>query len=111
MANPFPGMDPYLEGPLWTSVHGSLTEEIARQLIPKVEPKYIAVPNQRIVLATPDRTEIPPHRVPDVNVFGSLPGERPAAGAAIAPAPLVVEALVPVSIPQTTVEIRDAAGQ
>ena len=111
MANPFPGMDPYLEGPLWTAVRSNLTEEIARQLAPKVRPKYVPVSNQRIVLATPDLTELPPHRVPDVGLLGSQPGGRAAGAAAVAPAPLVVEALTPVPIPQTTVEIRDVANR
>ena len=31
MANPFPGMDPYLEGPQWMSVHANLTEEMAAE--------------------------------------------------------------------------------
>jgi hypothetical protein len=35
MPNPFPGMDPYLEGDLWISVHTDLCAEIARQLAPK----------------------------------------------------------------------------
>jgi hypothetical protein len=109
MANPFPGMDPYLEGPLWTTVHSNLTEEIARQLAPKVRPKYVPVANQRIVLATPDRTELAPHCVPDVGVPRTPAGERTAGGPAVAPAPLVLEALTPVPIPQTTVEIRDVA--
>jgi hypothetical protein len=110
MANPFPGMDPYLEGTLWTTVHSNLTEEIARQLAPKVRPKYVARSARRIVLATPDPTELPPERVPDVVVMGSSPGDPAAGGAAIA-APLVLEALVPVPMPQTTVEIRDADGK
>jgi hypothetical protein len=32
MPSPFPGMDPYLEGSEWTSVHAELSSEIARQL-------------------------------------------------------------------------------
>ena len=28
MPSPFPGMDPYLEGALWTTVHFSLSAEI-----------------------------------------------------------------------------------
>ncbi|MBM4077063.1 MAG: DUF4058 family protein, partial [Planctomycetes bacterium] len=27
MPNPFPGMDPYLEGPMWSVVHHNLIEE------------------------------------------------------------------------------------
>ena len=32
MPSPFPGMDPYLEGSLWMSVHTDLAVGIARQL-------------------------------------------------------------------------------
>ena len=40
MPNPFPGMDPYLEGDLWTSVHTDLCVQIAHQLAAKLRPKY-----------------------------------------------------------------------
>lgn len=40
MPSPFPGMGPYLEGDLWTSVHTDLSVEIARQLAPQVRPNY-----------------------------------------------------------------------
>src|SRR5947209_14197965 len=109
MPNPFPGMDPYLEGDLWTSVHTDLTAEIARQLAPKVRPKYVTRSARRIVLATPDPTELPPERSPDVfvvNVGVDPHGESESDWAAR----LARDALTPVPIPQTTVEIRGAAG-
>ena len=34
MPSPFPGMDPYLEGSLWTSIHTQLGVEIQRLLMP-----------------------------------------------------------------------------
>jgi len=40
MPSPFPGIDPYLEGSEWTSVPAELSSEIARQLSPKLRPKY-----------------------------------------------------------------------
>jgi hypothetical protein len=43
MANPFPGMDPYLEGDLWSSVSANLATVITRQLVPKLKPKYVSV--------------------------------------------------------------------
>ena len=74
MANPFPGMDPYLEGPLWTTVHSNLIEEIARQLAPRLRPKYLALTNQRVVVATPDSVEAPLiSRFPDVGVYSGAP--------------------------------------
>ena len=38
MPSPCPGMDPYLEGSQWMSVHMQLSLEIARQLTPKLRP-------------------------------------------------------------------------
>lgn len=43
MPSPFPGMDPYLEGSLWSSVQTQLSAEIARQLAPKLRPQYLAL--------------------------------------------------------------------
>jgi hypothetical protein len=108
MPNPFPGVDPYLEGPLWTTVHSNLVEEIARQLAPKLRPKYLALINQRVIVATPDVLEIAPprSRLPDVGVFETAASSGEASGA-VATAPLLLDALLPESIQQTSVEIRD----
>lgn len=32
MENPFPGMNPYLEGSLWSTVHSALINEMATDL-------------------------------------------------------------------------------
>ena len=112
MPNPFSGMDPYLEGPLWTTVHSNLVEEIARQLAPKLRPKYLALTNQRIVVATPDPIEFGSQqsRLPDVGVYQSrAAGTRE--GSAVATAPLIMEALVPETVPQQFIEIRDVQAR
>jgi hypothetical protein len=112
MANPFPGMDPYLESDLWPSVHDDLISEIVRRLSPQIKPKYIALSKKRVVVATPDPVELGPQaRLPDVGVM-RLPGQTtaPAGGAALA-APLELEALAPESITLTSVEIHDVAGR
>src|SRR3954462_8613417 len=57
MPNPFPGMDPYLEGDLWTTVQTDLCAEIARQLSPKLRPTYVALTTRRGVGAPPTETE------------------------------------------------------
>jgi hypothetical protein len=43
MPSPFPGMDPYLEGNLWTSFHAVFITEIVRQLNPRLAPRYLAL--------------------------------------------------------------------
>jgi Protein of unknown function (DUF4058) len=109
MPNPFPGMDPYLEGDLWTTVHTDLCAEIARQLAPKLRPKYVALSTRRVVLAPPDESEgLPGQRFPDVGILSSH-GPSASAPAAVASAPLIVAANLPEPIPHISVEIRDVA--
>jgi Protein of unknown function (DUF4058) len=54
MPSPFSGMDPYLEGSEWSSVHVALSAEMARQLAPKVRPKYIVRTARRFVTDMPE---------------------------------------------------------
>src|SRR5205823_4620866 len=106
MANPFPGMDPYLEGDLWPSVHANLATDITRHLALKLPPKYVALTTQRVVLAVPDDTDRSQTRWPDVGVVSSdLPTNG--GGTAVATAPLVANALAAVPVPNYGVEIRD----
>jgi hypothetical protein len=108
MPNPFPGMDPYLEGDLWTTVHTDLCAEIARQLSPKLRPKYVALSTRRVVLAPPDENGTAGDRYPAVGILSShAPSPSPAA--AVASAPLIVAASLPEPIPHVSVEIRDVA--
>lgn len=109
MPNPFPGMDPYLEGDLWTTVHTDLCAEIARQLSPKLRPKYVALSTRRVVLAPPHNNGgAPEQRFPDVGILSShAPGSSPAA--AVAPAPLILPTNLPEPIPHVSIEIRDVA--
>lgn len=49
MPSPFPGMDPYLEGSLWTAFHATFAVEIVRQIAPHLRPRYLALPVERVV--------------------------------------------------------------
>src|SRR5882762_9227247 len=109
MPNPFPGMDPYLEGDLWTTVHTDLCAEIARQLAPKLRPKYVALSTRRVVLAPPDENEgWAGHRFPDVGILSSQ-ARNSSPAAAVASAPLVLPVSFPEPIPHVSIEIRDVA--
>jgi len=69
MPSPFPGMDPYLEGSEWNSVHVALSAEMARQLAPKVRPKYIVRTARRFVTDMPEDIAVTAGDLyPDVNV-------------------------------------------
>ncbi|MEM6318124.1 MAG: DUF4058 family protein [Bacteroidota bacterium] len=42
MTSPFPGMDPYLEGSMWSDTHHGLASTIRELIAPKIAPAYIA---------------------------------------------------------------------
>lgn len=103
-------MDPYLEGSLWTSVHAELASTIARQLSPKLRPKYFALPVERFVLEEaedvpaaqvyPDAGVVP--RTTEVEGSGTPHGHR---------APIEIATVIPARVPLVNVEIRDAANR
>jgi hypothetical protein len=110
MPSPFPGMDPYLEGARWMAVHAQLTAEIARQLAPKLRPKYVALTTERFVLDEADDVAVATSSpYPDVLVVPSGRSGAIDPAPAIAPAPLQLETVVPVPVPHRAVEIRDTA--
>lgn len=111
MRSPFPGMDPYLEGSVWMSVHTQLSAEIARQLAPKLRPKYLALTNERFVLEEPEAVAVTaPSLYPDVGVAEAAAG-NPGQGGGVMTAPLEVTTVIPEPVPHVTVEIRDAANR
>lgn len=59
MPSPFPGMDPYLEGDLWTTVHAQLAVEIVRQLAPRLRPRYVALNEKCFVVDTGVTSRVP----------------------------------------------------
>jgi hypothetical protein len=49
MANPFPGMNPYLEDrALWNDFHARLAVYISNQLQPQLRPRYVASVEERV---------------------------------------------------------------
>ncbi len=111
MPSPFPGMDPYLEGPHWMSVHSQLIAEIARQLTPRLRPRYLALTNERFVADSGDDVSVTRTSIyPDVGVADARPGPA-AGGAAVAAAPVRLATVAPTSVPHVTVEIRDTENR
>lgn len=112
MPSPFPGMDPYLEGTLWTTVHFSLSAEIVRQLAPKLRPRYLVLPAERFVMETPESVAITAADMyPDVGVAKTRSMAGATQGTVVAPAPLELATIIPTPIPHVTVEIRDTANR
>jgi hypothetical protein len=110
MPSPFPGMDPYLEGSTWMNFHSQICAEIARQLGPKIRPRYLARVTERffteIIVESDDERRL---ALPDVSVIESVPGPgRGGVGAVgIVEAPVRVPTVVPERILHFSVEIRD----
>lgn len=113
MSPRFPGMDPFLEGSLWASVHTQLCAVIAWELAPLVRPKYLVLPTERFVLEEPDSVSVTTSGsvIPDVGVVDRrIPAADLAPGTATTDTiPLQLTTLMPARIPHVTVEIRDVA--
>ena len=109
MPSPFPGMDPWLEGPLWSTMHSQLAAEIARQLSPRLLPRYVALTNEWFVLADPEGVSIStPDLYPDVGIQETRRiRESDDATATAVASPVQLTTVMPARIPQVSVEIRD----
>ena len=67
MPSSFPGMDPYLEDHRrWQSLHFEIIYNIVQDLQPQLVPRYLATPEQRVLLAPLDNPLIPDMAVTDV---------------------------------------------
>lgn len=109
MPSPFPGLDPYLEGPEWESFHFAFSVEVARQLAGKLRPDYIVTPNQRFIMGEIDDLSITYGKsLPDVSIrrdYGF--GERTRATAVLEPPMMTLVPEFDEEAREVTVEIRD----
>jgi hypothetical protein len=110
MPSPFPGMDPYLEGNDWTSFHTHFATEIARQLTPKLRPKYVALPEKRFDVV--DESALAIESIyPDVRVASVTNPPPETIGEVAVTAPYILQTVMEERAPHTWVEIRDAASR
>jgi len=68
MKSPFIGMDPYLEGSLWTDVYHRLIGELQKMLVPLIRPKYVARVERYVVKDTSPQKDVG-IMYPDVGVY------------------------------------------
>lgn len=104
MPSPFPGMDPYIEGPIWSSFHGPFATELGRQLNRQLPPGYAARVERTMM--TDDTITIETRagrRWPDISVVRD-PGSS-AYGAVLAKPPLEIEAIRWETSPHYTVRV------
>lgn len=114
MPIPFPGMDPYLENPVfWPDVHNSLIAEIRNDLAPKLLPHYYIALEERIYLS--ERQELNFVSRPDLSVLAPS-SSTTIQKTAVAPAtnglatvePVLVEVPFVEEIRETFLEVREA---
>jgi hypothetical protein len=99
-------MDPYLEHPvLWEGFHARLIPEIADQLQPRLDPRYIATVEERVFVEGPQR------RIPDVWVQKTAAPEAPALAAAADTDTAVILEVEELQIHQKRIEILDLYNQ
>jgi hypothetical protein len=104
-------MDPHLEGSEWISVHAELSSEIARQLAPKLRPKYIVRTTRRFVTEIPEDVAISMGDIyPDV-IVSKVAEQSEAYGSTVTliPSPIQIATIIPARVPLVSIEIRDVA--
>ncbi len=108
MPSPFPGMDPYLEGELWSSFHHELTLAVKHLLAPKLEPRYYPFTEKYFLAEAWEGLEIAQGGLyPDVGVVEQR-GVQPAPSqAALLEAPAELRIPMQRRVPLTRIEIRD----
>ena len=96
-ANPFPGMNPYLESSeRWHSVHTTIIAGLQRWLAPRLRPEYMVRIEERMYVEAEEDTGLRQARQSDVTVLDD--GAVASASVAVAEAPVSKDA-IPVRIP------------
>jgi hypothetical protein len=118
MPSPFPGMDPYLEGVAWGTLHVQFIAQMARLLVPQLRPKYFVETGERFVSVVEEdesSEDRPSGKVtdlyPDVAVVREGGAIAAGTSSGIVPAPIQMMTVVPEPIPMYTVEIRDTRNR
>lgn len=100
MNSPFPGMDPYIEGPeLWSDFHNSLAYEMRVQLNQSIQPAYFARLTPYVTYEVVEVGKRQHGIRPDVGVWHLPPSPEPGPAVATAITPAPVESRVTLEVP------------
>ena len=114
MPSPFPGIDPYLESPLyWQDFHERFLPYAAEVLQPQLPNRYRARIGERVILEAVERTIIPDLTVVQRPVPPDIGGQTPGGPTGMAlevDAPTIFSAF-PDELREAFVEIIDRVGQ
>lgn len=114
MALPFPGMDPFLEGPQWPDFHVRFLVHLSEKLAEELRPRYFVVAERRVYVETPGAGDEPGRSrpmVPDLVVAATRLRHVPARGVERPAAPLAVALPMPRLARETYLELRLAQGR
>lgn len=100
-------MDPFIEGDLWTSFHALFATHICAQLIPKISPRYVALPEKRYIAVAADDDEASA-RTTVVEVHRTGDGKAMPTPGLTASAPFVLDTIMAEPEPYLWVEIHEA---
>ncbi|MBW4505284.1 MAG: DUF4058 family protein [Scytonematopsis contorta HA4267-MV1] len=114
MASPFPGMNPYLENPLfWSEIHNLLIAAIFRKLNPQLRPKYKVAIEKRVYQTFDEDSLLV--GVADVAVQSTQKTPLPQKTSTVVVLPSVeavtVDVTMPETIKETYLEVRDVSTQ
>lgn len=109
MHSPFPGMDPYLEGELWSPFHHELALAAKHQLAPKIEPRYFAFTEKYFLTESSEGLEIGQGALyPDVGIAETGQATvRPESETAVLTAPVELRVPLRRRVPHYRITIRD----
>lgn len=111
MPSPFPGMDPFIEGPMWGDFHTTFNTVLREQLAAELRPLYSVVVERRVYVEQPrERDYDPQPRFPDVAIAASDTDRGRFLGTAGVAAlePLACEIAIAEEHRETYLEIRDS---
>src|SRR6266540_1480885 len=106
MPSPFPGMDPYLEGPRWHGFQTMLCVKIVEYLTTQLGPDYVALVEERVVLDEEEEVTISSYSMrPDAYILRES-GTAERYGADTLTAPIRMAAPIESTMKEHFVEVR-----
>ncbi|HEY4001353.1 MAG TPA: DUF4058 family protein [Candidatus Xenobia bacterium] len=94
MPSLFPGMDPWLEGTVWSDFHTEFLGDLRAALRPRLRPRYVALIEHRVYVER-EVPEQPASVFPDLTVARESTTPRPAQGNLGVEAPVTVRLAMP----------------
>lgn len=103
-ANPFPGMNPYLErSEFWPGIHNRVVVHLGDTLARQLRPEYMVRTEQRVYVSEePDDSGRRPSRIPDITILD--PGWAAQRAVAVETEPRQTEGAVTVEMPALELE-------